>query len=92
MKRSVNTRLVAASALIAFRVAMWLAAPANAQSTTLAPQTLPHDGAIDERFQAYNIEMVKHRGRYFTVRAVSASDPIYGSAGKNEPITSKASA
>ena len=65
MKRMMNARLVAASALIAFGVAMQFAAPANAQSMTIAPKTLPRVGTIDERFQSYNIEMVEVTGGRF---------------------------
>jgi hypothetical protein len=65
MKRSTNARLVAASSLIAFGVAICFAAPANAQSTTIVPKALPRVGTIDERFQSYNIEMVEVTGGRF---------------------------
>jgi len=73
MKRTMNARLLAGSALIAFGVAMCFAAPAGAQSTTIAPKTLPRVGSIDERFQSYNIEMVEVTGGRFWKPYASAA-------------------
>lgn len=64
MKRTMNRRLAGAWALIAFGVAICVAAPAIAQST-LDPKVLPRIGTIDERFQSYNIEMVEATGGRF---------------------------
>ena len=83
MKKSIRARLVAASALIAFGVAMCLAAPADAQSPTIAPKTLPRIGTIDERFQSYNIEMVEVMGGRFLKPYASAAAAAPKSA--NQP-------
>jgi hypothetical protein len=84
MKRTMNARLLATSALIAFGVALSFAAPAGAQSTTIAPKTLPRIGSIDERFQSYNIEMVEVTGGRFwkPYASTAASAP----ANVNQPV------
>ena len=65
MKRTMKARLSVGNPLIAFGVALCLAYTAQAQSTTITPKTLPRVGAIDERFQSYNIEMVEVTGGRF---------------------------
>ena len=73
MKRNMNARLVASSALIAFGVAVCLAIPAYAQSNPIVPMTLPRIGTIDERFQSFNIEMVEVTGGRFWKPYASAT-------------------
>jgi hypothetical protein len=83
MKELINARLVAASALIAFGVAICLAPPAHAQSNPIAPKTLPRVGTIDERFQSFNIEMVEVTGGRFWKPYASAAAAAPTSA--NQP-------
>jgi hypothetical protein len=41
------------------------AVPINAQTGSIAPATMPRAGAVDERFQSYNIEMIEVTGGRF---------------------------
>jgi hypothetical protein len=64
-----------------------LSAPGGKPPTSIAPGTMPTIGAIDERFQSYNIEMVEVTGGRFwkpyASKAESTSAPKQPSA--NQP-------
>ena len=61
MRTAVVIRRVAQVLLIALAVKT----DAHAQSTAIAPSTMPRIGTVDQRFQSYNIEMVEVTGGRF---------------------------
>lgn len=65
MTRTINRWLVAVAALIIFGVATCFAAPPANPPSSIKPGKLPRIGAINKRFQSYNIEMVEVTGGRF---------------------------
>ncbi|HVJ09652.1 MAG TPA: hypothetical protein VM554_14845 [Acidisarcina sp.] len=65
MNRKLNVGFLASGAMAALGTALCLAVPADAQSSSIAPKTMPRVGTIDPRFQSYNIEMVEVTGGRF---------------------------
>ena len=63
--RSKNTVRLAVLALSMGLAALGPSEPASAAGVSLAPTTMTRLGAVDERFQSYNIEMVEVTGGYF---------------------------
>src|SRR5271157_3158825 len=65
MSKKMNVGLLVVGALTVLGVAMSIAGPAATPPASIAPATMPRVGAIDERFQSYNIEMVEVTGGRF---------------------------
>jgi heparanase len=65
MKRRRIVDLSARSALAILAAALLRPSPSGAQSVSLAPSTMPRVGAVSERYQSYNVEMVEVTGGRF---------------------------
>ena len=62
-RRIVDLSVCVASALLA--IALLRPSPGHAQPVSLAPSTMPRIGAVSERYQSYNVEMVEVTGGRF---------------------------
>jgi heparanase 1 len=65
-------------------------APRGAAAASIAPASMPRIGAIDERFQAYNVELVEVTGGrfwkfYSQVAEVPKTQRSAGQSGSNQP-------
>jgi hypothetical protein len=75
--------------LVMIVAAACFAAPASAQTSTLAPAAMPRIGTVNERFQSYNIEMVEVTGgRFWKPYASKAPE---SSAASNQPSSNQPS-
>ena len=81
-----NSILVIAPSAMAMIVAPLFLASQEPKATSLAPETLPRIGTIDERFQSYNVEMVEVTGgRFWKLYASKAASPAPGQPAANQP-------
>ena len=83
MSMKMNLNLLTTAAVAMMVAAASFAAPAGAQTSTLAPAAMPRIGAVNERFQSYNIEMVEVTGGRFW--KPYASKTAESSAASNQP-------
>jgi hypothetical protein len=79
--------LLATAALAIIGAAACFAAPAGAQTSTLTPAAMLRIGAVNERFQSYNIEMVEVTGgRFWKPYASKAAE---SPAASNQPSSNQ---
>ena len=62
MHRTLTLLILASGTLAVLGTTPCFAGPGDAKPLSLVPAELPRVGAIDERFQSYNIEMVEVTG------------------------------
>jgi hypothetical protein len=79
--------LFTTAALAIFGAATYFNAPANAQTSKLAPAAMQRIGAVNERFQSYNIEMVEVTGGRFW--KPYASKTVDSPAASNQPSSNQ---
>jgi hypothetical protein len=60
-----NARLFSNGVLVALVAALAWQGGAIAQTAQLTPSTMPRVGAVDERYQSYNVEMLEVTGGRF---------------------------
>ena len=60
-----NRRLTSSGVLMILLIFLVMVLRAGAQPISLSPATMPRIGMVDERFQAYNIEMIEVTGGRF---------------------------
>ena len=83
-----NKRYLAGGAFFLLGAASCFAGQGAAQSSTISPAKLPRIGAIDERFQSYNIEIVEVTGGRFWkpyASRVEESPAASRQTGSNQP-------
>jgi len=90
MRRKMHTEALACGALAMLRAVTCFAASGATTPPSITPATLPRIGAIDERFQSYNIEMVEVTGGrfwkpYASTADASPSAPAAKQPGANQP-------
>src|SRR6185369_17537394 len=92
MQRRRIVDLSARVALAILAAALLRPSPSVAQSVSLAPSTMPRIGAVSERYQSYNVEMVEVTGGRFWKpygpepdRMAGQSAPAAGAAGDDTP-------
>ena len=84
MKRRRIVDLSARAALAILAAALLRPSPSVAQSVSLAPSTMPRIGAVSERYQSYNVEMVEVTGGRFW-KPYGAEPDAAGASGADTP-------
>lgn len=85
MSKTEYAGLLASGALVLLGAITSFAAPAGTPPPSITPATMHRIGAIDERFQSYNIEMVEVTGGRFWKPYASKADASLTSPAAKQP-------